>query len=251
MLLKPLKTLAAASLLSLAALAPLAKADEGPLKVFILCGQSNMQGHAHISTFGVIGMDPETAPMLQDMVDGGVYPNRYQPGGYDDYSKLLAQFIRDVRKDLSAPELPFVIGVMGAGGPTDLYGPKKKRYQGMHQYFRDAMAAPAALPEFKDNVTAVLTEKYWDMELDALREREGDIKRELKELQKQVKEGELSKEALDAKKEALYSENFTERELKILQEGASNFEFHYLGSAKILGQIGKAFAEANLDLLQK
>ncbi len=39
-----------------------------------------------------------------------------KPGGYDLYGQLLASFIRDVRKDLSAPKMPFVIGVMGIGG---------------------------------------------------------------------------------------------------------------------------------------
>ncbi|MBM3272331.1 sialate O-acetylesterase [Candidatus Kaiserbacteria bacterium] len=32
-------------------------------------------------------------------------------GGYDLYANLLGHFIRDVRKDLSAPNMPFVIGV--------------------------------------------------------------------------------------------------------------------------------------------
>jgi alpha-galactosidase len=43
-----------------------------PLQVFILAGQSNMQGHAKISTFEHIGMDPSTKPMLDEMqnVDG-------------------------------------------------------------------------------------------------------------------------------------------------------------------------------------
>ena len=31
-----------------------------PLQVFILAGQSNMQGHAKVSTFEHIGMDPAT-----------------------------------------------------------------------------------------------------------------------------------------------------------------------------------------------
>ena len=40
-----------------------------PLKVFILAGQSNMEGHAKISSFDHIGMDPKTAPMLKEMRD--------------------------------------------------------------------------------------------------------------------------------------------------------------------------------------
>ena len=39
-----------------------------PLKVFVLAGQSNMQGHAKISTFEHIGLDPATKPMLAEML---------------------------------------------------------------------------------------------------------------------------------------------------------------------------------------
>ena len=34
-----------------------------PLKVYILAGQSNMEGHARVTTFDYIGNDPTTAPM--------------------------------------------------------------------------------------------------------------------------------------------------------------------------------------------
>ena len=40
-----------------------------PLKVFILAGQSNMQGHADLSTFDYVGKDPLTAPILAAMRD--------------------------------------------------------------------------------------------------------------------------------------------------------------------------------------
>jgi hypothetical protein len=329
------------SLFTALGLAPFAATDAAPLKVYILSGQSNMQGHASVSTFDHMAGDPETAPLLEemrgpdgnptvcdrvwisylsegrggeatvkegqltagfgagedrigpeftfgitmakhtdepilliktawggkslhtdfrppsagaeeageyyrkmlehvktvledpkkvvpgynendgyelagfvwfqgwnDMVDGGAYPNRNQPGGYDRYSDYLAHLIRDVRKDLEAPELPFVIGVLGVNGPTEMY--ESPRYKGVHQNFRDAMAAPASMPEFKDNVFVVLTENFWDHELAAAR----------------------------AKKEGRTAED------EEIVKGASNQEFHYLGAAKILGQIGKAFAEA-------
>ncbi len=51
-------------------LLPLHRSDAAPnkpLKVFVLVGQSNMQGHAKISTMEHIGMDPKTAPWLIDM----------------------------------------------------------------------------------------------------------------------------------------------------------------------------------------
>ena len=76
-----------------------------------------------------------------DMVDGSTYPQRDKPGGYDAYSTAMAHFIRDVRQDLNAPKLPFVIGVLGVGGPTSEYLPDQMRYKATHQNFRDAMAA--------------------------------------------------------------------------------------------------------------
>ena len=39
-------------------------AQAKPLKVFILAGQSNMEGHAKIETFDYIGDDPATAPRI-------------------------------------------------------------------------------------------------------------------------------------------------------------------------------------------
>lgn len=185
-----------------------------------------------------------------DMVDSSTYHNRDRPGGYDQYSAVLAHFIRDVRKDLAAPKLPFVIGVMGVGGPVEKYPPDQQRYKSIHQNFRLAMAAPAALPEFKGNVVNVLTEQYWDMEVVELREREKTIKPKADEINKQVKAGTLTREAGNAAVDKLYAETFTPRDLRILRESTSNFDFHYMGSAKIMAQIGKGFAEAMVKLLK-
>ena len=87
---------------------------------------------------------------FNDLVDGQTYPDE----NYDDYSRLLAHFIRDVRKDLSAPKLPFVIGVLGVDGDKNVN-------------FRKAMAAPADMPEFKGNVVAVDTAPFWDTVIEA------------------------------------------------------------------------------------
>jgi len=38
-----------------------------PMKVYILSGQSNMEGHAKISSFDHMGMDPKTVPLLKEM----------------------------------------------------------------------------------------------------------------------------------------------------------------------------------------
>jgi len=176
-----------------------------------------------------------------DMVDRGVYPNRDKPGGYDAYSEVMTHFIRDVRKDLKAPRLPFVIGVLGVGGPVDRYAPEQRRYAGIHTNFRDAMAAPALLPEFKGNVAAVRTENYWDQELAGLRAREARVKQAAR---KQQNEKKLNRQQARNLQEKLRAEEFTERELKILTTGVSNQEYHYLGCAKIMARIGEGFAEA-------
>lgn len=175
-----------------------------------------------------------------DMVDSGTYPNRDKAGGYDAYSKVMADFIRDVRKDLNAPKLPFVIGVLGVGGPTAEYGPDQQRYKATHNNFRAAMAAPAQLPEFKGNVGTVLTEKYWDRELNVAKAKETAIKEQLKKLNADRKMPPAEEKAA---LEKMRKEGLTDRERVILEKGISNAEFHYLGSAKILGGIGKGLAE--------
>jgi alpha-galactosidase len=186
-----------------------------------------------------------------DMVDRGVYPNRDKPGGYDTYSELLAQFIHDVRRDLAAPKMPFVIGVMGVGGPVDTYQPEQQRYKDIHHNFRMAMAAPATLPEFKGNVVAVLTETYWDMEAAALRARENEIKHKKDEINNEIEEGKLSREEGKAAREKLYAEFFNAHEMVILKESTSNFDFHYMGSAKIMAQIGQGFAKALFEMIER
>jgi hypothetical protein len=146
---------------------------------------------------------------FNDLVDGWSYPKKDQPGGYDEYGQMLTLFIRDVRKDLSAPKMPFVIGVMGLNG---MKPPQNEIY------FRQAMAAPASLPEFKGNVVAVETAPFWDDELAALQAR------------------------------AEKNEKLTSEEEQSLKAGVSNGGYHYLGAAKIMAPIGKAFAEALVDL---
>ena len=179
------------------------------------------------------------------MVDSGTYPNRDKPGGYDAYGTAMAHFIRDLRKDLNAPKLPFVIGVIGVGGPTAEYGLDQQRYKATHQNLRDAMAAPAQLAEFKGNVAAVLTEKYWDQELTAAKAKDSAIRQQAKKL---ATEGKLKPAEEKAALDKLRATGLSERERQVLEKGISNFEFHYLGSAKILGGVGKGLAEALAEL---
>jgi hypothetical protein len=139
-----------------------ATAQSKKLKVFILAGQSNMEGHAQIETFDYIGDDSATAPLLKQMlgVDG-------KSKDYSKYREWMADFIRDVRKDLDAPKMPFIIGVLGVDGLNANDGVID---------FRKAMAALAQLPEFKGNVMAVETAPFWPDELDVIDKKRGQVK---------------------------------------------------------------------------
>lgn len=76
------------------------------------------------------------------------------------YAEHLAHFIRDVRREFNAPNLPFIIGQMGVGGISD---------PGTNgSYFRAAQASVAQIPEFKGNVTLVPTDPFWDREAAAV-----------------------------------------------------------------------------------
>lgn len=172
---------------------------------------------------------------FNDLVSDRTYDKRMKPGGYDLYADLLMHLIRDVRKDLSAPKLPFIIGVMGIGG-------EKEGAKAPQLHFRQAQVAPLTLPEFKGNVLAVQTSLFWDNDLDALQQRmeklNDNLNREFKKdpTLKQAAKEEARKKAID--------EQFKPEELKRLKAGVSNGGYHYLGAAKIMAPIGKAFAEA-------
>ena len=117
--------------------------------------------------------------------------------------------------------------------------------------FREGMAAPAEMPEFKGNVTNVFTQKYWPGELDDIRAKEGEIKKEFADRQNEIKKLQKSggdwkklQEELNTEMRAKVEKTLSEDELFLLDNGISNQGFHYWGSAKFFGQIGKAFAEA-------
>ena len=65
-----------------------------------------------------------------------------------------------------------------------------------------------------------------------------------------MKEGRLTREKGKEALDRLYAETFTRREMDILKKSTSNFDFHYMGSAKIMAQIGKGFAEAMVEMME-
>jgi alpha-galactosidase len=180
-----------------------------------------------------------------DMVASHEYPHPDKPGRYGLYSDLLAHFIRDVRKEFDAPKMPFVIGVMGVGGVQD-----------KPNYFRQAMAAPAALPEFKGNVLAVETAPYWDEPLGKIEAKHGNVRQmgyflRSKHKDHANKDGNMTKEQQQAYIKEFRAKLITPADEAMWKRGASNAGYHYLGCAKTMALIGQAFAEANLKQEKK
>jgi len=188
---------------------------------------------------------------FNDMVDGNFYPR--QPKGqaarrFTAYSELLTHFIRDVRKDFGAPKLPFVIGVMGVGG--------KDPGSEDNLAFREAMAAPASLPEFKGNVTAVRTAPFWDERLGAIQEKKEKVRQMAFELRNKSKRSANADGKMSEAQQKAYLQDFEAKvippeEAALLKRGASNAGYHYLGCAKTFALMGKAFAEATLAMMKE
>jgi len=125
------------------------------------------------------------------------------PAATAEYTVNMGHFIRDVRRDLKSPNLPFVIGQMGVDGDHPNDHEKK---------FKAAEAAVLDDPAFKGNVALVKTDVFWDTQA-----------------------------------EAVYKKDWR-KHLDEWNTVGSNFPFHYLGSARTMLQIGHAFAEAALKL---
>lgn len=82
---------------------------------------------------------------FNDVINRDLKENDYQ-----DYTKWLQMFIKDLRRDLNAPAAPFVIGELSTGGIPN------------RGAFQKAQAAAADLAEFQGNVTFVPTAEYYD-----------------------------------------------------------------------------------------
>jgi len=184
---------------------------------------------------------------FNDLVDRNGYPGLpkgEQGNRFANYSGWMADFIRDVRKDLKAPEMPFVIGVLGVGGVNANESTLA---------FREAMAAPASLPEFQGNVAAVPTAPYWSEELGAIAEKKDQVRQMGYYLNSKHKDHANADGTMTEPQKREYLEEFENEliapaEKALWERGASNQGYHYLGCAKTFALIGQAFAEAALGM---
>ena len=185
-----------------------------------------------------------------DMVSRDVYPIPKQGDKeprYADYGRWLADFIRDVRKDLAAPKMPFVVGAMGVGGA------KPNEHV---DAFRKAMAAPALLPEFKGSVVAVQTAPFWDEKLGEIADKHDQIRQMAYLLKSKDKKQANADGSMDEKQQREYLKQYEAKlisaeEAAQWKRGASNAGYHYLGCAKTFALMGQAFAEACLQLMKQ
>ena len=185
---------------------------------------------------------------FNDLVSSDTYPPK--PGekvrDYSKYGVWLADLIRDVRKDLAAPKMPVVIGVLGVDG---------LKANDHTKAFRTAMAAPAALPEFVGTVKAIETAPFWSEELAAIadkREKVSQMAYLLKSKNKKEAnaDGSMNEQQQREFVKAYEAKIISPAEAALWKRGASNGGYHYLGCAKTFAMMGKAFAEANLALLR-
>lgn len=123
------------------------------------------------------------------------------------YPEHMANFIRDVRKELDVPKLPFVIGQLGVGGT------KAKKPNPGRDTFKANQIKPATLPEFQGNVGVVKTDQFWD---------------------------ETAQTVFD---------KGWKQNLELWKTVGSDRPYHYLGSTFTYCDIGRAFANEALRLI--
>lgn len=127
-------------------------------------------------------------------------------GAEREYASNMAHFIKDVRKDLKAPQMPFVIGVMGQNG--------SRPAQNAMLMIQEAQLGMEKRPEFQGNVKAVRTDELVDKAAEELYPRWRD-------------------------------------NVEQWEKTGSDFAYHYMGSAIWFNRIGHAMADAMLELMNE
>jgi alpha-galactosidase len=125
-------------------------------------------------------------------------------GGENEYASNMKHFIQDVRKDLGAPNLPFVIAAMGQNG--------SKPAAGAMLTVREAQMSMNDVPEFHGNVKAFRTDVLVDKAAEELY--------------------------------PTWSQNVEQ-----WNKTGGDRAYHYLGSAIWFTRIGHAMGDAMLELM--
>ena len=154
--------------------------------------------------------------------------------GNPDYVEQMAHFIRDLRKDLNAPNLPVAIGELGTDGPGA---------EGWIATFRAQQARIAAIDEFKGNVRLAKTAQFWptfpdtDDKWQAFREEAKKNEQKPESDPTRINPGEY------------YQTNWVQRYAKELSY-FSDKRYHYKGSGACYYRMGEAMATAILQMIE-
>ncbi len=190
-----------------------------------------------------------------DYINQDLYPLDMGDSQYAEYTNLLNHIIKDIRKDLDCPTLPFAIGVVGFWGnlTPGAFNSSGDRELKMRR-FRKAVEAISQYEEFSDNVATVPTAPFWDDELGKISLKLSPVSQMRLKLRRKAKgspneDGTMSLKAREAYLKQMQVDLLSEEEEQLWKRGASSGgEIHYMGSAKFYAQAGKAFAEAMLNL---
>ena len=127
--------------------AAFSNAADKPLQVFVLCGQSNMQGHSQVRTLEHIGMDPATKPLLREMQDENGTPRvcpdvwiSYLSTAGEKHGRLTTGFGADENK--IGPELTFGIYMQKKLGQPILIIKTAWGGKSLHTDFRSPSSGP-------------------------------------------------------------------------------------------------------------
>ncbi|MEM6505119.1 MAG: sialate O-acetylesterase [Planctomycetota bacterium] len=154
-------------------------------------------------------------------------------GGNPDYTDQLAHFIRDMRRDLGAASMPFVIGEMGCQGVNA---------GGGYALFREQQHAVAEIEAFKGNVAVAETAAYWPTHL--------DTSKEYRAFGKELRAN--NAKALDdptrVDPDEFVRVNWTEKHAAIMPY-RSDRPFHYMGSGLCYYRMGASMGRAMVGLI--
>ena len=135
---------------------------------------------------------------------------------YTNYGEYMAAFISDVREDLEAPDMKFVIGQVGFDG---LRKSRPARNGGLsaRDHIKKGQLAMAKRGGLEGAVAVVRTDQYWDVEADAIYNGEGGWSKDVDKW----------------------------------HQFGNDRPYHYLGSAIWFSRMGTAFGKAMRTLIEE
>ncbi len=155
--------------------------------------------------------------------------------GNPHYVDQMAHFVRDIRKDLATPSLPFVIGELGTDGPGA---------EGWVATFRKQQAAICDIAEFKGNVSLAKTAQCWHKGPYDMQDN-WDAFRKLAKVNEAKPANDPSR--IDPGK--FFQKNWVQKYSKELAY-TSDKRYHYNGSGRSYYEMGQSMGNAMADLIE-